>query len=630
MATGTTPQIPRKPRARALARALPVAGWLPSYQRAWLRTDIIAGLTIVALLIPEGMAYAQLAGVPPEAAFYAAPIGLLLYAILGSSRHLVVAVSSAVATMSFATVSSLAEPNTTQFILLTAALAILGGLISIAAGLLKMGRVAQFFSDSVMVGFITGLAVIIMVKQLPKIFGVESGEGNVWQRLWDFIVLIPETHLPTLAVGLVCLALLLVLERLLPKIPAALVALIAGIVLSLAFGPEGRGVEVVGELPSGLSPPGWPAISLHDWLSLLPGALGIALVCFAEAIGTARAFAAQHRYEIDPDQELIGVGAANTGAGLFHGFPIGASLSKSAANEQAGAHSEMSGIIAAALTVLVALFFTQLFSPLPEATLGAIVIVAVSHVVKWKEMRHLYRVRRVDFVLALVALLALLTIEILQSLLLAVIVSVFALVYHASQPKVAVLGRVPGTLDVSDIRKHPGNSTIPGLLMVRPENGLFFANATGIGEAIVHEVSVSPVPIKAVLIDLGAPSELDAPSADMLIGLHKQLRERGVRLVLTRMAAPVRHVLQRADGDGEIGAADIRHSPVAAYLDFLAAEAEVSPAGEVNRASLLEVRDMIQGRMTEIPAERRAALGVVLDLVDRQIAAIGGDETPSS
>src|SRR5512139_648228 len=211
-----TAEVGTKPKARSLSSLLPIITWLPAYQRAWLPADLIAGLTVVALLIPEGMAYAQLAGVPPEAAFYAAPIGLLMFAIFGTSRQLVVAVSSAIATMSFATISLIAQPNTTEFIVLTAALAVLAGLICVLAGLLKLGRVAQFFSESVMVGFITGLAVLIIVKQLPKIFGVESGHGNVWERLYEFIIRLPETHLPTLIVGLVCLALLIVLERFLP------------------------------------------------------------------------------------------------------------------------------------------------------------------------------------------------------------------------------------------------------------------------------------------------------------------------------------------------------------------------------------------------------------------------------
>ena len=430
-------------QAKTWARFLPILGWLPNYERAWLRTDLIAGLTVVALLIPEGMAYAQIAGMPPQTAFYAAPIGLLAFAIFGSSRQLVVAVSAIIATMSYATVSLLAVPNTAEFILLTAALAVLAGLISILAGVFKLGRVAQFFSESVMVGFVTGLALVIMVKQVPKLLGIEGGEGNFWERLYEVIIHLPATHLPTLVTGVLCLILLIALEHYFHKIPAALVALVFGIAISVAFGLEGRGVEVVGEIPAGLAPPHWPAVGLQAWWLLLPGALGLALVNFAEAIGPVRSFAAAHKYEVNPNQELIGLGAANFGAGIFQGFPIGSSLSKSAANDRAGAHSQMSGIIAAAVTVLVALFFTQWFYTLPEAALGAIVIVAVSGMVKVGKFQHLYRVRRADFALAVVALLAVLTFETLEALLIAVIVSLFALVWRTSQPKLAVLGRAP-------------------------------------------------------------------------------------------------------------------------------------------------------------------------------------------
>jgi len=610
------------PKRKSLAGYLPIIAWLPAYQRVWLRTDFIAGLTVVALLIPEGMAYAQLAGVPPEAAFYAAPIGLLLFAIFGTSRQLVVAVSSAIATMSFAAISAFAIPNTPEFIVLTAALAVLTGLICVLAGLLKLGRVAQFFSESVMVGFISGLGVLIIVKQLPKIFGIEGGQGNVWQRLYDFVIHLPETHLPTLIVGLVCLALLILLERYLPRIPAALVALIVGIALSIILEVEGRGVEVVGELPTGLAAPQWPAISLKSWLLLLPGALGMALVCFAEAIGPSRAFAAAHKYEIDANQEWIGVGASNFGAGLFQGFPIGASLSKSAANDLAGAHSQMSGIIAALVTALVALFFTPLFYALPEATLGVIVIVAVSHMIKVKQMRHLYHVRRVDFYLALVALLAVMTIDILQALLFAVIISIFALVWHASKPKLTVLGRVPKSMNFSDVRHHPENHTVPGLLIVRPENGLFFANAAGIHEAIIRQVNASANPVKVVLIDMGATSDLDVPGADMLIELHKELRQRDVGLTLAHMIRPVREILERADQMEEIGAQNIFLSIAQAFLEYIVSEFGDSSGLEQFHVGLLETRDVLQARMSAVPIERQPVLTAILDIVDKEIKEV--------
>jgi sulfate permease, SulP family len=607
-----------KPQQNLLTHYLPILGWLPNYQRTWLRTDLIAGLTVVALLIPEGMAYAQIAGVPPQTAFYAAPIGLLAFAVFGTSRQLVVAVSAIIATMSFATVSLIAAPNTAEFILLTAALAVFAGLISILAGLLKLGRVAQFFSDSVMVGFITGLALIVMVKQVPKLLGIEGGQGNFWERTVEIIIHLPETHLATLVTGILCLILLITLEHYFHKIPAALVALVFGILISVVFGLEARGVEVVGAIPAGLAPPQWPAVGLQNWWLLFPGAVGLALVNFAEAIGPARNFAASHKYKMDANQELIGLGAANFGAGLFQGFPIGSSLSKSAANDRAGAHSQMSGIIAAAVTVVVALLFTQFFYALPEAALGAIVIVAVSGMVKVAKINHLYHVRRADFVLAVVALLAVLTFETLEALLIAVIVSLFALVWRASQPRLAVLGRIPGRLEFSDIRRNPENITLPGLLMVRPENGLFFANAAGFREAIITELISSTEPIRAVLIDLGATTDLDVPSADMLAELGEELHSRDVRFMLMRVIAPVRLMLGAAGAMEKINPQDIFAGPVEAVVALLSSHYDDASIQELLHSGAETIRTLLQASLTVAPAERRASIAAILDSIGHE------------
>ena len=604
-----------KPQTSLLARYLPILGWLPNYQRLWLRTDLIAGLTVVALLIPEGMAYAQIAGVPPQTAFYAAPIGLLAFAVFGTSRQLVVAVSAIIATMSFATVSLIAVPDTPEFILLTAALAVLAGLISIICGLLKLGRVAQFFSESVMVGFLTGLALTVMIKQVPKLLGIEGGHGNFWERALEIIRHLPETHLATLITGVLCLILLVALEHYFHKIPAALVALVFGILISVVFGLEARGVEVVGEIPAGLAPPQWPAVGLQNWWLLFPGALGLALVNFAEAIGPARNFAASHKYKMDANQELIGLGTANFGAGLFQGFPIGSSLSKSAANDRAGAHSQMSGIIAAGVTVVVALFFTQFFYALPEAALGAIVIVAVSGMVKIAKLKHLQRVRREDFILALVALLAVLTFETLEALLIAVIVSLFALVWRASHPRLAVLGRIPGRLDFSDIRRYPDNKTIPGLLMVRPENGLFFANAAGFREAIIAEMTSSAEPVKAVLLDLGATTDLDVPSADMLAELHKQLHNRNIRFMLTRMITPVRQMLEHAGAMEKIRPQDVFIGPVEAVMDYMTSQYDDAGIQELLSSGASTLRSLLQASLASAPPERQAALAAIVSSV---------------
>ena len=347
-----TAAIATKPPSRrgGLAAFFPILGWLPRYERGWLRSDLIAGLTVMALLVPEGMAYAELAGMPPQTIFYAAPAALLLYAIFGTSRQLVVVVSSVQAVMSYSIVSALAPPGTSEFIVLSSALAITAGVVSVLAGVLHLGRIAQFFSASVLTGFVSGLAVVVAVKQLPKLFGIEAGTGNVWERLYDLLIHLPETHMLTLVVGISSIAVMLLIEHYMHRIPAALVAMVFGIVVSTFFGLSAYGVHVVGEIPAGLAPPKLPGITVDQWLSLMPGALALALVNFAEGIGPARSFATKYRYSINPNQELIGLGAANLGAGLFQGFPIGSSLSKSAANEAAGAKSQMSGIVAAGLT----------------------------------------------------------------------------------------------------------------------------------------------------------------------------------------------------------------------------------------------------------------------------------------
>jgi MFS superfamily sulfate permease-like transporter len=397
------------------------------------------------------------------------------------------------------------------------------------------------------------------------------------------------------------------------------VALVFGLLISVVFGLEARGVEVVGEIPAGLARPQWPAVGWQNWLLLFPGALGLALVNFAEAIGPSRSFAAAHKYKIDPNQELIGLGAANFGAGLFQGFPIGSSLSKSAANDRAGAHSQMSGIIAAAVTVIVALFFTQFFYALPEAALGAIVIVAVSGMIKVAKIKHLNQVRRADFVLAVVALLAVLTFETLEALLIAVVVSLFALVLNASKPRLAMLGRAPDSLEFSDVRRHPENSTVPGLLIARPENGLFFANAAGIREAIIEEMTSRAEPIKAVLLDLGATTDLDVPSADMLAELGEELHSHDVRLMLMRVIAPVREMLEHAGALEKINAQDIFVGPTEAVLNYLTTQYDDAGIQELLRGGAKEVHDLLQASLATAPPERRSALAAIADSVGQGI-----------
>ena len=523
----------------------PIRDWLPTYDRAWLRLDLIAGLTVVALLVPEGMAYAQIAGMPPETAFYAAPIGLLAYAILGTSRQLVVAVSSTVAVLSASTIALLAPAGSPEFVTLTAALAILAGALSILAGVFRIGRLAQFFSESVLVGFVFGLALVIAVKQIPKVLGIEGGGEEFFERCLIIIRQLPETDLPTAVVGVASIGLMLLIERRLARVPAALVVLIAGIAASVVFGLEDRGVEVVGQIPAGLAPPRLPDVRLGDLLILVPGAMGIALVNFAEAIGQARGFASRHKYDIDPDKELVALGAANVGAGLFQGFPIGSSLSKSAANDAAGARTPIALITAAGLMVLVALFLTRLFEPLPEATLGAIVIVAVLGMMKVGELRRFGRLRQTDLLLALVALFGVLVFGVELGLAIAVVASLLALVWHASRGRVTALGRSPTGSDYASMARHPDHRPSPGTLVLRPDEPLFFANAESLRASIRDAIAQADPPCRAVVLDLEMTGELDVPALDMLSELRDELEDQGIRLFLARVHAETSTGLER-------------------------------------------------------------------------------------
>ncbi len=562
-------QTKKTDKTPILNRLLPILNWLPFYERAWLRGDVLAGLTVLALLIPEGMAYAEIAGMPPQTAFYAAPIGLLLYAIFGTSRQLVVAVSAVIATMSAAAIAPLAAAGSPEYAVLTAGLAVLAGLISILAGVFKLGRIAAFFSESVLAGFVTGLALTVAIKQVPKLFGFESGSGNFWERLYDIFLHLDETHRLTLVIGLVSLALLFFLEHRFHKLPAALIVMVLGIVFSSLLAFEAKGVHVVGDIPAGLAPPKLPALPLSDWLLLLPAALGLALVNFAEAYGPAKSFAGKYRYEISPNQELIGLGAANLGAGLFQGFSIGSSLSKSAANERSGAKTPVSLIVCAVLTALVALFFTPLFAPLPETVLAAVVIVAIMGMVKVKVLRRLYNLNRFDFILAMVAVFGVLTFEAIEGLLIAVVLSLLALVWRTSQSRLSVLGREPGRFTLSDTQVHPENRTLPGLLILRPDEGLFFANADALRSEIVGLVERSEPRIKVVLVDLEMSNQLDIPSVDMLIELKAELDQREVDLWLARVRTPVRDLLERSGFIEQIGQGKIYSRSLESIFEYL-------------------------------------------------------------
>ena len=454
--------------APARPRRWPVFPSLAGYDRSWLRGDVLAGLTVWAVLVPEALAYASIAGVSPVIGLYAAPPALILYAAFGSSRHLVVGPMSATAALSAAAVADLTTGGPDDILAFTGVLALMTGVLALLAGLLRLGFLANFISEPVLKGFIIGLALTIIIGQVPKLFGIDKTDGNFFEQAWGVLRHLGDTQGRTLVVGAVSLAIVLGLRRWLPVVPGSLVAVIVGVLLVELFALEDKGVEIVGPIDSGLPRIGLPSgRDVADYLQAAGSAAGIMLVGFAEGLGAAKTYATRAHYDVDPNRELIGLGAANAGAGLMTGMVVNGSLSKTAVNGSAGARSQISGLVVAVLTVVTLLFLTGLFEDLPEATLAAVVIAAVVELVDIAALRELYRLysrrlgriygraARPDFIAAVAALLGVLIFDTLPGLVIGVIVSLLLLLYRSSRPHVAELGRVAGTDDQFTRRRSP-------------------------------------------------------------------------------------------------------------------------------------------------------------------------------
>jgi sulfate permease, SulP family len=431
---------------------------------------------------------------------YAAVASLVLYALLGSSRHLVVGPMSATAALSAAIVAGFAGGGTAEFVAFTAALAIVTGVIGFLAGLLRLGFIASFISEPVLKGFIVGLALTIIVGQLPKLFGVEKEPGNFFEQAWGLIGNLGDTSLVTLVVGLVALAVIVLLRKVVPLVPGSLVVVLLGVLAVALFDLDDRGVAIVGPIEPGLPALGLPAgLGLDDYLALAGPAVGVLLVGFAEGLGAAKTYAARAGYDIDANRELLGLGAANIGAGLSSGMVVNGSLSKTAVNGSSGARTQVSGLTVAVLTMVTLLFLTGLFEQLPEAVLAAVVIVAVVELVDVAALRALYAVwtrrlgsiygpaARADFAAAVATLLGVLVFDTLPGLFIGIAVSLVLLLYRASRPYVAVLARTPSAPGPGmwvDVARSPHGTPTPGVLVARVESGLFFANADHVRERL--------------------------------------------------------------------------------------------------------------------------------------------------
>jgi high affinity sulfate transporter 1 len=521
---------------------------LSSYRGPWLRKDIVAGLVLTALLVPQGMAYAELAGLPPITGLYTSILCLVAYAIFGPSRILVLGPDSSLGPMIAATILPIAgaRGDPERAVALASALALLVGTITALAGIARLGFVADLISKPTILGYMNGLAVTILVSQLPKLFGFSIEGDSFLDDVTGFVEGLAdgETVTASLAIGLFALVLIVGLQRRLPKVPGVLLAVVLSTLAAGVLELSDHGVSVVGVLPQGLPPFTLPDVGFSDIGLLIGGALGIGLVSLTDTISTASSFAARSGDEIDGQREMIGIGASNIAAGFFQGFPVSTSGSRTAVAEQAGAKTQVTGLVGAVAITLILLFFPGLLRDLPQPTLAAVVITASLSLADVPATIRLYRVRRTEFLLSTAAFLGVVLLGVLPGIALAVALSIGNVFRRAWWPYQTVLGRVPGVAGFHDVRSYPAAELLPHCVIFRFDAPLFFANSRTFREQI-RALARSEPPPSWIIVASEPITDVDTTAADMLQELNEELIDRGICLVFAEMKDPVRTKVER-------------------------------------------------------------------------------------
>src|SRR5262245_50957533 len=547
---------------------LPALTWLRNYDKSWLRGDVIAGITLAAYLLPAGLGDASLANLPPEAGLYACLFGGLVFWLFCSSRHTVITVTSAISLLTGASLGGIAGGDTTRFGALAAGTALLVALIAFIAWLAKAGAVVNFISESVMTGFKCGVAFFLASTQLPKLFGFHGAHGDFWENSGHFLKHLGETNSASLGIGSAALTILVLGKIFLKNKPVALFVVIGGIVASAWLGLEGLGVKLLGDVPQGLPEIGLPTIHWADLNDLLPLAFACFMLGAVETAAIGRMFTAKHGGRLDANQEFLALAASNLGAGLGRGFPISGGMSQSLVNEGGGARTPLSGALAAGIILVVVLFFSHLLSALPQPVLAAVVLVAVAGLFKLSTLKQLWRVDRAEFVVAMAAILGVLSSGLLRGVMIGAIISLVQLLRTASRPHVAFLGRIPGTRRFSDRQRHPDNELISGALIFRPESGLVYFNVDHVCESILKHVHAELTPPKLVVLDLSAAPRVDLQSAHALAGLADEITAKGIRFQAVEPRSSVRDRLRNEGVDGKLGGVNRFTSVADAIEDF--------------------------------------------------------------
>ncbi len=550
-----------------LARYLPIVTWLPNYDRTWLKGDVIAGLSVWGLMVPTSLGYATISGVPVQYGLYAAALGLIFFAIFTTSRQVTTGPSSSTAAVLGAAVLGVAAAGSDEAIVLAASIVFVAGLLYIIMYLFKMGWISDFLSAAVLTGFIFGVGINVAVGELFKITGTEKSGSNTWQKVWAWITSLDEANMATLVVGVLALLLVFGIKILAPKLPGALIAVILGIGATAIFNLGDLGVALVADVPSGLPSFVFPNFDLivNNLALIVSAAVGLLLIGFSVTTAAVRNNANKHNFEVDINQELLAQGVSNVASSLFQGIFDNASLSKSPINDQAGAKSQVSNLAQALFIILTLLFLAPMFSYLPQAVLGAIIIQAVvTGMMDVAEMKRIRHVKRFEFITAMLALLGVMTFGILEGVVIGVILSIIGLVGVSARPYIPELGRKPGSDAFFDLEEHPEAETYPGLRIVRFDGGLFFVNAGALGDRLRDIRVEDGDELSGVILSMEGVNFIDTEGADVLKKIAQAGEAYNIDLHLARVKPQVLAVLQRDDVIDAIGSDHIHHDIAAA------------------------------------------------------------------
>ncbi len=532
-----------RPPGSRLSRSIPGLHMLRSYESSWLRPDLVAGIVLAAILVPQGLAYAELAGLPPVTGLYTTVACLIAYALFGPSRVLVLGPDSSVSPLIFAAIIPLAAGDPSTAIVLAGMLALLVGGIEIGLGVAKLGFVADLLSKEVQVGYMNGLAITIFVGQLPKLCGFSTEANGFIDEVRAFFAGLGGTNATTLVLGLATLALLFLLPRLTTRVPAVLVAVVGATLATSVLGLAEHGVKTVGTLPQGLPAPSFPWTGWGDLGTLTIAALGIVLVSLTDTIATSTSFAARRGDEVDPNQEMIGVGSANLAAGLFQGFAVSVSGSRTAVATQSGAKTQVTGLVGAGVVVALLVFLPSLFRNLPQTALAAVVIAAAFSLLDLRALVAFFTVRKTSFILSLTATLGVVLLGVLQGILIAVVLSIFLFFRRSWWPPGEVLGYDDELAGWHDLRRHPEATQRPGIVVYRWEAPLFFANA-GMFRQQVRRIAQRRRP-RWIVLQCEAVTDIDVTAADMLKRLDLELNARGVHFAFVELRSRLQELLVR-------------------------------------------------------------------------------------